>query len=127
MSNKSFISSPVLQEFYKKALDKKWFKEEVSLVKKASAPINISSDLEQNIMTLASHLNSINMKKEATELVNNFFSYKQAASQFSELIDQQSRSMLEFAHRDDKELFPTTSGLGKIHNNLERQLKKIKK
>lgn len=125
MSNKSFISSPVLQEFYKKALDKKWFKEEVSLVKKASAPISISSDLEQNIMTLASHLNSINMKKEATELVNNFFSYKQAASQFSELIDQQSRSMLEFAHRDDKELFPTTSGLGKIHNNLERQRKII--
>lgn len=125
MSNKSFISSPVLQEFYKKALDKKWIKEDETIVKQASAPINISSDLEENIMTLVSHLNSLNMKKEATELVSNFFTYKQAASQFSELIDQQSRKFLEFAHRDDKELFPTVSGLGKIHTNLELQRKII--
>lgn len=79
--------------------------------------------LAQDMIILIAGLQDAGMYKEAESLSAKYSLFKEAKSEFLNVIDEESRKILEFAHEGDCEIIPTKSDLGKIHTDTSRQLK----
>ena len=121
----NLITSPVLREFYSKALDKKWIVEE-SLEKRASVSIDkyaVTGNLMQDLVNLASGLREIGLYEQAESLETKFNLFKKAELSLSKLIDDNSRALQEMAHADNAKIVDAQGGWGVVHTNMDRQRK----
>ena len=79
-------------------------------------------NLAQNLIILIAGLQDIGLYKEAESLSKKYNLFKEAQSSFVNVIDEESRKILDFAHPNGN-LQITQSEYGQVHTDTSRQLK----
>lgn len=119
----NLISSPVLRAFYEKAVKNNWISEE-KIEKTASVnKFAASGNLMLDLVSLASGLRELGLYSHAEELESKIASFKKAEINYYNLIDSESRKLLDFAHSDSTKIIDAQNGWGVVHTDLDRQRK----
>lgn len=120
----NLISSPVLREFYNKAIENKWITEEK--IEKTASNMNkyaVSGNLVQDLVALAFGLRELGLFEQAESLETKINLFKKADVALSNLIDDQSRALQEAAHAENTKIVDAQNGWGVVHTNMDRQRK----
>lgn len=110
-------NSPIINSFEKIAINKGLLEPRKQ---EEQIKIQASDDLNANLILLTKELRKRGYSKEASELENNYFTYKMAEKHLYKVFDESMQDLLEFAHPEKNvEILKATDQLGEVETTDE--------